>query len=136
MGVRPRAGVIVAGAVVATVAFGIAAGGRWYGLQLAEGDGRHWSDGSYTRAATDDQPTETLTFDGDTITIGDRWSGTLDWSGWVVNIEDDPACPDARGSYHAHGVGEDDLRFVRLIDTCRDGERAADLETGIWERVP
>jgi hypothetical protein len=136
LAVPPRAGVIVAAAIVAIVAFGIGAGGRWYGLQLAEGDGRHWSDGSYTRTATGEQPTETLTFDGETIAIGDRWSGTLDWSGWVVNIEDDPACPDARGSYHAHGEGEDGLRFVKLIDTCRDGERAADLETGIWERVP
>jgi hypothetical protein len=136
MAVRPATSVIVAAALVALVALGIGAGGRWYGLQLVEGDGRHWSDGSYTRTATGDQPTETLTFDGERITIGDRWTGTLDWSGWVINIEDDPACPDARGSYHAHGEGEDDLRFVKLIDTCRDGERAADLEAGIWERVP
>ena len=118
------------------VAFAAGSGGRWYGLQLAEGDGRHWSDGSYTRAAVGDQPTETLTFEGATITIGDRWSGSLDWNGWVINIVDDPACPDARGTYHAHGEGDEDLSFVKIIDTCRDGERAADLETGIWERVP
>ena len=133
---RPPAGVAVVAAALVVVAFSAGAGGRWYGLQLAEGDGRHWSDGSYTRTATGEEPTETLTFAGDTITIGDRWSGSLDWNGWVVNIVDDPACPDARGTYHAHGEGEEDLRFVKVIDTCRDGERAADLETGIWERVP
>ena len=29
-----------------------------------------------------------------------------------------------------------DLRFVKIVDTCRDGERAADLESGIWVRQP
>jgi hypothetical protein len=51
-----------------------------------------------------------------------------------VTIDNDPACPDARGTYHAHGEGEADLSFVMVVDPCRDGERAADLETGIWER--
>ncbi|HJP71096.1 MAG TPA: hypothetical protein VJ975_05200 [Candidatus Limnocylindria bacterium] len=136
MAFGPRPAIVAAGTIVAVVAFAAGSGGRWYGLQVAEGDGRHWSDGSYTRAAVGEQPTETLTFDGDRITIGDRWSGSLDWNGWVVNIEDDPACPDSRGTYHAHGEGEEDLSFVKIIDTCHDGERAADLETGIWERVP
>lgn len=133
-GARPA--LLAAGVVVAAVAFAAGAGGRWYGLQLAEGDGRHWSDGSYTRAAVDGQPTETLTFQDERLTIGDRWSGSLEWNGWVINIEDDPACPDARGTYHAHGEGDEDLSFVKIIDTCQDGERATDLETGIWERVP
>lgn len=136
MSFGPPSTILAAGAFIAIVAFAAGSGGRWYGLQLAEGDGRHWSDGSYTRAAVGDQPTETLTFEGATITIGDRWSGSLDWNGWVINIVDDPACPDARGTYHAHGEGDEDLSFVKIIDTCRDGERAADLETGIWERVP
>ena len=136
MALRPPGGLLVAGAALVVIGFAAGSGGRWYGLQLAEGEGRPWSDGSYTRTATGGEPTETLTFDGERIAIGDRWSGTLDGNGWVVTIEDDPACPDARGTYHAHDAGEADLRFVKLIDTCRDGERAADLETGIWERVP
>ena len=51
-------------------------------------------------------------------------------------VDDDPACPDSRGAYHAHGVDDEDLRFVMVVDTCEDGARAADLETGIWERDP
>ena len=39
-------------------------------------------------------------------------------------------------TYHARGAGEEDLRFVKIVDTCQDGARGADLETGIWERVP
>jgi hypothetical protein len=136
MSYGPRSTIVAAGAAIAIVAFAVGSGGRWYGLQLVEGDGRQWSDGSYTRAAVGDQPTETLTFEGDTITIGDRWSGSLDWNGWVINIVDDPACPDARGTYHAHGEGDEGLSFVKIIDTCSDGERAADLETGTWERMP
>ena len=60
---RPRSTILAAGAVIAVVAFAAGSGGRWYGLHLAEGDGRHWSDGSYTRTALGGQPTETLTFD-------------------------------------------------------------------------
>ena len=123
-------GVVMLGAVATS------AGLRWYGLQLAEGDGRHWSDGSYTRVATGGEPTETMTIQGDSVTIGDRWSGSWEWSGWVVTIDHDPACPGSRGTYHAHGEGEEDLTFVKVVDTCEDGARAADLETGIWERDP
>ena len=131
---RPPRALLVTALVVAVAAFGAGAGGRWLGLQWAEGTGRHWSEGSYTRPATADEPTETLTISGEAVTIGDRWSGSWEWSGWTVVIDDDPACPDSRGTYHAHGVGEEDLRFVMVVDTCEDGARAADLQTGIWER--
>ncbi len=112
------------------------ASGRWMLLQAAEGTGRHWSDGSYSRTATDGEPTETLTIGDGRFMVGDRWAGTWEWSGWTVVLDDDPACPDARGTYHAHGVGESDLRFVKVVDTCLDGARAADLETGTWARQP
>lgn len=132
--VRPSGMVLGAAVVIGLVAVVGGAGGRWLVLQLAEGTGRHWSEGSYTRVATAGEPTETMTIEGDTVTIGDRWSGSWEWSGWTVVIDDDPACPDSRGTYHAHGEGEEDLRFVKLVDTCQDGARAADLETGIWAR--
>ena len=126
--------VALVGAMLVIVAGG--AGGRWVLLQAAEGSGRHWSDGSYTRTATGGEPTETLTIADGRFTVGDRWSGTWEWSGWTVVLDNDPACPDARGTYHAHGVGESDLRFVKVVDICLDGERAADLETGTWTRDP
>jgi hypothetical protein len=107
------------------------------GLNLAEGTGRHYADGSYTRAATAGQPTETLTIDGETFTVNDRWSGSFEGDGLVVALEDDPACPDVRGSYHLFGVsGTDDLRFEAIVDTCAGGERDGDLSTGIWRRNP
>lgn len=133
---RPSRRVVGVAAVLAAVALAGGAAGRWLGLQVAEGTGRHWEVGSYTRQATDGEPTETLTLTGDTYAIGDRWSGTFESSGWTVILDDDPACPGSRGTYHGHGVGEDDLRFVMVVDTCMDGARAADLETGIWERQP
>ena len=134
--IRPgrTAGVALAAGLLVIVATG--AGGRWGLLQAAEGSGRHWSDGSYTRPATGGQPAETLTIDDGRFRVGDRWSGTWEWSGWTVVLDNDPACPDARGTYHAHGVGESDLRFVKVVDICLDGERAADLETGTWVRDP
>lgn len=133
---RPsRAPAVVLAGVVMVVAAG-GAGGRWMLLQAAEGSGRHWSDGSYTRAATGGERTETLTIGDGRFRIGDRWSGSWEWSGWTVVLDNDPACPDARGTYHAHGVGESDLRFVKVVDICVDGERAADLETGTWMRNP
>ena len=134
--VRPSRRVLAAAAALAVVALVGGAAGRWLGLQLAEGTGRHWEVGSYTRPATDGESTETLTLTGETYAIGDRWSGTFDSSGWTVILDDDPACPGARGTYHAHGVGDDDLRFVMVVDACMDGARAADLETGTWERDP
>lgn len=133
---RPSRAQVGAIAGIAMVAVAIAAAGRWAALQVGEGTGRHWQDGSYTRTATDGEPTETLTIRDGTFTIGDRWSGTWEWSGWTVVLDDDPACPDSRGTYHAHGVDEQNLRFVKVVDTCADGARAADLETGTWERDP
>jgi hypothetical protein len=133
---RPSRRVVVAAAVLAAVALVGGAAGRWLGLQVAEGTGRHWEVGSYTRQATDGEPTETLTLTGETYAIGDRWSGTFESSGWTVILDDDPACPGARGTYHGHGVGEVDLRFVMVVDSCMDGARAADLEAGTWERDP
>ena len=124
-----------AGAAVLVLAV-VGAGGRWAVLQAAEGDGRHWSDGSYTRVATAGEPTETLVIADGRFSIGERWSGTWEWSGWTVVLDDDPACPESRGAYHAHGEGEADLRFVRIVDTCADGARGADLEAGIWVRDP
>jgi hypothetical protein len=132
----PGRRVLVAAASLAVVALVGGAGARWLGLQMAEGTGRHWAEGSYERPATEGQPTETLTIDGESVTIGERWSGSWEWSGWTVVIADDPACPDVRGTYHAHGADEEDLRFVMVVDPCRDGERAADLETGVWLRQP
>ncbi|HEX7197205.1 MAG TPA: hypothetical protein VF364_10300, partial [Candidatus Limnocylindria bacterium] len=133
---RPSRRVLVAAGALALVAVAAGAGGRWLGLQLAEGTGRHWEVGSYTRPATDGAPAETLTLDGETFSIGERWSGTFESSGWTVVFDNDPACPGARGTYHAHQVVEEDLRFVKVVDTCLDGERATDLETGTWERDP
>ena len=133
---RPARGLAIGLVAVGIAAVLVGAGGRWWGLQLAEGTGRHWSEGSYQRQASGDEPTETLTISGDRVTIGDRWAGSWEWSGWTVVIDNDPACPGSRGTYHARGAGEEDLRFVKIVDTCQDGARGADLETGIWERVP
>ena len=130
----PRRRVLAAAVAAVPVLMAVGAGGRWIGLQAAEGSGRHWSEGAYTRVATAGEPTETLTIGDGTFTVADRWSGTWEWSGWTVSLDDDPACPDARGTYHAHGTDGDGLRFVKIVDTCGDGARAADLETGIWER--
>jgi hypothetical protein len=109
---------------------------RNLGLQAAEGTGRHWTEGSYTRPATDGRQAATLTIGDGTFRVDDRWSGTWEWSGWTVIVDDDPACPGSRGTYHAHGEADEGLRFVKVVDTCADGERAADFETGIWARVP
>jgi hypothetical protein len=128
---------IVAGMVVAAVLVGSAGVvGRWAGLQAAEGTGRHWTEGSYTRPATADLPAATLTIGDGTFRVNDRWSGRWEWSGWTVIVDDDPACPDSRGTYHAHGEEEEALRFVMVVDTCNDGARAAEFVTGVWSRVP
>lgn len=131
---RPSRRTLGAVTVLALVAGVGGASARWLGLQLAEGTGEHWEVGSYTRGATDGEPTETMTLTEETYSIGDRWSGTFESSGWTVVFDDDPACPDARGTYHAHDVDQADLRFVMVVDPCMDGARAADLETGTWER--
>lgn len=131
---RPPAMLATIGAIVVLVAFGGGAAGRSWLLDQSSNDNQFWSEGSYARAAAGDQPAEVLTIDGQRVTINDRWSGTWETSGWAASIEDDPACPDVRGTYHVHDAGDGAIRFVKIIDTCRDGERAADLETGIWER--
>jgi len=123
-------------AVAAVAVIVVGAGARNLGLQLAEGTGRHWSEGSYTRPATGDRVAATLTIGDGTFRVDERWSGTWEWSGWTVVVDGDPACPESRGTYHAHGEEDEALRFVKVVDTCADGERAADFETGIWERVP
>lgn len=130
----PRRRVLVVAAAGGLVLLAGGAGGRWLGLQAAEGTGRHWSEGAYMRAATGGEPSETLTIGDGTFAIADRWSGTWEWSGWTVSLDNDPACPDSRGTYHAHGEEDGGLRFVKIVDTCQDGARAADLETGIWQR--
>ncbi len=134
--VRPGRLAIGGAALASVLVLAGAIGGRWIGLQVGEGTGRHWSEGTYTRTATDGEDTETLTIGDGTFAIADRWEGTWEWSGWTVVLDADPACPDSRGTYHAHGVADDDLRFVKVVDTCADGARAADLETGTWERAP
>ena len=103
------------------------------GPAAGRGTGRHWSDGSYERAATDGEPAETLTIAGDRVPIGDRWAGTWEWSGWTVVIDNDPACPGSRGTYHARDAGEENIRFVKVVDTCaeapRGGPRDGDLDS-------
>ena len=130
----PRGAAAVALGLTGLLALGVGTGARWLSLELQAGSGEHWSEGTYVR--TDGTGTQTLTVEGGRFRIDDRWSGTWESSGWTVVLADDPACPGARGTYHAHGEGElgDDLRFVKVVDTCGDGERAADLEGGIWER--
>jgi hypothetical protein len=125
---------VLALAAVAVIVAG--AGTRHLGLQLAEGTGRHWSEGSYTRPAMGDRAEANLTIGDGRFEVHDRWSGTWEWSGWTVIVDDDPACPGSRGTYHAHGEEDEAIRFVKVVDPCAEGERAADFETGIWERVP
>lgn len=133
---RPAARLAAVALLVGLVAVPAGAAARWQGLQWAEGTGRHWEVGTYTRPAAGGQPGEQMTLTGDRYRIGDRWEGTFESSGWTVILDNDPACPDARGTYHAHGENDADLRFVMVVDPCLDGERAADLETGIWLRDP
>jgi len=109
-------------------------GGRQLQLDLVEGNGEHFSEGSYTRTATAGQPTETLTLRGGHFTVGDRWSGSYEPSGRVVSLTGDPACPDARGSYHVDAAPDGGITWERIVDTCANGARAADLTTGTWAR--
>lgn len=133
---RPSHRVITTAIALAVIVFIVGAAGRWMGLRLAEGTGQHWEAGSYTRQATDGEGTEVMVLTEESFRIGDRWAGTFESSGWTVVLDHDLACPDARGTYHAHRVDEEDLRFVMVVDTCSEGARAADLETGTWERDP
>jgi hypothetical protein len=127
-------GPLVAMAAVAVVLAVSGVGGRIALLNLAEGDGRHYADGSYTRAASDGQPAETLTLDDGRYAVGDRWSGSYEGLGLILSLTDDPACPDARGSYRVFSAGGDDIRWEMIVDTCADGARAADLSAGVWRR--
>jgi hypothetical protein len=130
----PRPSVLAAAAVLAALLVVAGTGGRALGLALAEGDNRHYADGSYLRMATNGQPTETLLFQQGRYEVGDRWSGRYEGRGLVISLVDDPACPDARGTYRVWGEGEQDIWWQTIVDVCADGERAADLTTGIWVR--
>lgn len=131
---RPAGRVAIASVLLVLLVVAGGSIGRIIGLNLDEGDGRFWEAGSYTRPATSEEPAETIFLDGSTYRIGDRWAGSFEWSGWTVVFDNDPACPDSRGSYHAHPAPDAGIYFVRIVDTCLDGERGRDLETGIWAR--
>ncbi len=135
--IRPSARQAMALVGLALLAMAAGVAGRWAALQAGAAPTEAWAVGSYTRAQTDSQDALTLEVEDGRYRIGDRWSGSWESHSWTVILVDDPACPDARGAYHAHNVGPDgeDLRFVRVVDTCADGARAADLETGTWERA-
>jgi hypothetical protein len=130
---RATVGLGAMGIAVLALAIGV----RWAALHWGEGDNRFWEGGSYTLAPEDGEPV-TITFEEDAYRIGEDYAGSLDWSGWTVVLHDDRACPDARGTYHARSAGESEaaIRFVKVVDTCRDGDRAAILERGTWERNP
>lgn len=131
---RPRAALLggAALAVLAAATFG----GRVVALDWAEGNPRHYSDGSYVREATDGQPSETLVIRDGTFRIGDRWSGVISGRGLVAVLTDDPACPDDRGAYRVFPAGGEDIAWNLIVDLCADGERGRDLTTGIWHRQP
>ncbi|MEO8509990.1 MAG: hypothetical protein ABI534_01990 [Chloroflexota bacterium] len=131
---RPSGRVAIASVLLVLLVVAGGSIGRVIGLNLDEGDGRFWEAGSYTRPATGEEPAETISLDGSTYRVGDRWAGAFEWSGWTVVFDNDPACPDSRGSYHAHPAADAGIYFVRIVDTCLDGERGRDLETGIWAR--
>ena len=111
-------------------------GGRVLALNLAEGNPRHYADGSYLREATGGQPTETLVISDGTFSVGGRWSGTISGRGLVAVLTDDPACPDDRGSYRVFAAGGQDIRWDLILDLCANDERARDLTTGTWVRQP
>ena len=130
----PSRGVLLALLTVGILAVPVGAASRLLALNLAEGDGRHYTDGSYTRV--DPPAAETLTLSDGSYQIGDAWSGRFEGSGLVVALTDDPACPDARGSYHVWAAGAGDaIRWETIIDTCADGARSAAL-VGTWARTP
>lgn len=133
--VRRRAW-LVAGAGVLVLLSGASYGGRVVALNLAEGNPRHYADGTYVREATDGQPTETLVISNGTFTIGDRWSGSISGRGLVAVLTDDPACPDDRGAYRVFAAGGQDIRWNLVVDLCAGDARASDLTTGTWRRQP
>jgi len=128
-----RAGLALLLVGILTVPAGAA--GRVVGLNLAEGDGRHYTDGSYTRTVATGQ-VATLTLHDGTYRVGNAWSGSFEGSGLVVALTDDPSCPSVRGSYHVWAAGDgDDTRWETIVDTCADGARAAEI-VGTWARIP
>jgi hypothetical protein len=130
---RRRAGMALALACI--IAVPAAAAGRVVALDLAEGNGRHYADGSYTRTNSAGQA-ETLTLRDGTYRVDDAWSGRFAGSGLVVALTDDPACPGVRGSYHVWAAGAgDDIRWETIVDTCADGARSAQI-VGTWARTP
>lgn len=129
---RRAAAMAAATLVVFTVA---GVGGRWAALSLAEGDPRSYRPGTYVRAEASGQAPSTLVIGSDTFELQGRWSGSFEGRGLVVVLTDDPACPDARGSYRIFPVGEDGIRWNTIVDLCADGERARDLTSGVWERA-
>lgn len=130
---RPPLVALVLGVTVLLAASGAAA--RQIELNLAEGNGQHWAEGSYTRHATGGEATETLIMQGGRYGVGARWSGTYEPSGLVVVLTGDPACPGDRGSYHVRSVGTtQDITWDAIVDLCGNGARARDLETGTWVR--
>lgn len=126
-----RAVAIASATLVLFAAAGI--GGRWLALSLAEGDPRSYRPGTYVRAEASGQPAGTLVIGSDRFELQGRWSGTFEGRGLVVVLTDDPACPEARGSYRIFPVGEDGIRWNTIVDLCADGARARDLTAGVWE---
>jgi hypothetical protein len=135
--VRPSRRALLGLGAIGIAILAASVGGRWAALQWGEGDNRFWEVGSYTLAPGDGGPV-TMTLEEDAYRIGDTYAGSLEWTGWTVVLHDDPACPDARGTYHARSAGDSqsDIRFVKVVDTCADGDRAALLERGTWGRDP
>jgi hypothetical protein len=131
----PSRGVLLALLAVGVLAVPVGAASRLLALNLAEGDGRHYADGSYTRTNSAGQA-ETLTLSDGRYRIGEAWSGRFEGSGLVVSLTDDPACPATRGSYHVWAAGGgDDIRWETIVDTCADGARSAQI-VGTWVRTP
>lgn len=68
----------------------------------------------------------------------ERWSGSYLRSGLTIVFLEDPACPDTRGTYHALPADAerqgDRIRLDVVLDVCAGGERARDLEAGVWVR--
>lgn len=122
----------VAGAVLLVAGIGA----RSFLVTASAPSNQDWSDGTYVLDGSD-APVELVIDDG-TYRIGDRYAGTWEGSGgWTVALDDDPACPGSRGAYHARDeVGDGNLRFVRIVDTCEEGARAELLESGTWVRQP